>query len=314
MNYILIYSLHFLYCGDSTLLNSSQRLFTNLEGLINLKNCYYTRFLLYSGSQSRGSILYISSNLLNTSLMIEECTFFQCHASYEAGAIFFQTLGESNLKKICALECVALQYSHFATIVTKNAISFSNNFYLSSIMKCSPYLGYGRRCMYFAYSNQTQKHLNISNNYAYDTSGIMYEVPKSLSISYINILNNDCNLHLTLRFHSINNQGTFFYSNIINNTSPSYGVLYFLSSSFSFSSCFFSCHVSTQKIFALESSTVVVTNSIIDHHASYITTSGTVLIDTSNYKTTQFNQFSLDLNHLNDNYCKNPINHHELTF
>ena len=179
-------------CLDSTLLSSTQRLYTNVNYNIFLEFCFFQRFTTYFGSVNsgysnsnaqHGGILYLYE--LSSKLNIINCIFYNCSCSGSGGAIFYYTsnsLSKCNIEKTCSNNCFNGEGGYggcFFYLCTPNNQTTN---YLS-ISKCS-YNGKGRYSIQFYKGDQYFLNSNSSLNYCYSFSAIIVQLIKQNFISF----------------------------------------------------------------------------------------------------------------------------------
>ena len=183
---------------------------------INIQNCVIS---IISATGSGGAI-FINSNL---DLLVNDTTFYQCMTSAaDGGAIHLLNAKKVFLLRVCALYCKSKNgYSHqFAYLDTSNSIILD---YLS-ISKCyNQSVGYHTFMIY--HGTQSKTNSNISKNINQQTSGLYFSSPISMISNYLTIYENYVSQLYCICLYG--NSGVISRSNIINNNSPSFGVVFF---------------------------------------------------------------------------------------
>jgi len=177
---------------------------------ININNCFFSRLSQFSGY---GGVIYASGSY---SMLVSSSMFINCLSS-DGGAIYFLS-PVSFLKKICANQCYASSHYHFAYI----RASEQNEIMYLSLSSCS-LEKYGFNSIYLSSGNQSFTYSNSSMNKAYQTSGISIANPSSFTSSHCTFSNNRVQNGVCIEFYF--NSGTMFFNNIIDNNSPSWGIL-----------------------------------------------------------------------------------------
>ena len=223
-------------CINCTFHSKIIRSYTNISNLINLYNCFFTRFFIYEGFNNNsfsynsncGSILYCF-NILSI-LNINECIFFRCISTGEGGAIFFYCQIDNSaiyLNKICANECYCNISSQFGLFRIQNNILFNNFLNLISITKCG-ISEIGITSLRITYGNQSLNYLNSTNNYCRTVSSLFIDTPNKFIGKYCLIKNNksfQSTIYLHIWKEELNIIRKLLYFNVIQNYSPNLGVV-----------------------------------------------------------------------------------------
>ena len=211
-------------CQDSSVLNSSNRLYFNLE--TSIINCFFSRTVLYSGS---GGIIYIYNQ--NFNLQINECIFFQCGSTGSGGSIYYDCLNfftNYSIKKTCGSECNCGSGGNGAFSISRS--NGFNNIFSSSIRKCSSN-GFGEYSILLTHGSQNINSLNNSLNFCNRYSSLGVINPTQFQLNFSTISNNIVNYYVCFELRGLTLNGLLRYCNILNNNSPSYGVCYITSNS-----------------------------------------------------------------------------------
>ena len=292
-----------LLCNDGSSLSSTTRVYGSLTTNINIGECFFTRITEYSGN---GGVLFIST--ANTIMNLNSSTFYDCHAT-NGGCIYFSCLtSKSYLNLICVSDCSTISGAndhHFAYIDSGIGSNYENNLYFISINRCSSLTNHGRNPITLFKSTQIIKNVNISNNGVSDTSGIYSSNSNQLFISHSNFANNYASGHISIRIHSSSVNSTINYIKVVNNSSPTYGVIYFNSVTSIISKSVF--NQNTLKLFAFEgSNSLIFQNCMIFHHASHYATLSVFVFPSNNIKASIDGDFHLlmKLDLLNSYLCR----------
>jgi len=178
------------------------------NGNISIFSCSFQRNTLLSGY---GGVIYVFSGSL--SMNVSNSEFFMCSCSERGGAIHFASLN-CYLRKICAFNCTANEYYHFACLDAT-----SNNFveYLS-VAQCSHQSVKGYTSFLVYHGKQIVHNSNSSLNIALGRAGIYVDKSNNFSCSYCTISNNIVVINICLRILDI--QGNISFANILYNNSP----------------------------------------------------------------------------------------------
>jgi len=235
---------------------------------INISNCFFKRYLSYSGD---GGVICINSG--SYSMSVNYSMFYNCVCSSSGGAIYFSS-SNSYLRMICANSCSASSY-HFAYLVS----SQMNQVDYLSVSNCS-HTTSGYYSIRLGTGNQCVDNTNSSMNNAYQSSGIFISSPSSFTSSHCTFSNNKVSGCICIYFYSISGTISMLYANIVHNNSPSYGVVYVEGAgSRMMMYCIFKSN--QNYLFCVSSGSLEVSHSFIDHSAS-ISTSTAVSISNNN--------------------------------
>jgi len=184
---------------------------------INISDCFFKRYLSYSGD---GGVICVTSS--SYSMNINYSMFYNCVCSSWRGAIYFDS-SNSSLRMICANKCScgASSYDHFAFL---SAFQVNQVEYLS-VSNCSHATsGYCSFCL--SSGDQRVYNTNSSMNNAIWVSGILIISPSSFTSSHSTFSNNKVTDGICIQFCSTPGTISILYANIVHNNSPSNGVVY----------------------------------------------------------------------------------------
>ena len=260
---------------------------------INISHCFFSRTLKYSGS---GGVIYFLVN--SYSMNLNYSMFYNCVCSQNGGAIYF---GSSKffIRNVCANSCsngqyYHLYYGHFAYLSS----SLSNQVEFLSVSNCSGKLD-GVDSIRSELGNQSYGNTNSSMNNGYRGSSISFSTQSSSTISHCTFSNNKVSERICLEFISASGTISMSYTNIINNNSPSYGVVTVSGAgSRKMMYCIFKDNQNC--LFYVSGGSIEVSHSFIDHALSSFSTSTSVTTDTNNTLT---NQMTYQLQFFNSHYC-----------
>jgi len=239
---------------------------------INISNCIFTRYSLYSGntgdatyygSAGCGGVIFIDGG--SFSMSVYDSSFFNCVASSDGGAIFFHNSPYSLLKNVCGNRCSCgiTSYYNFGMIGGK----VYNNADLCSVIQCSPYEGNGEQTAFFYNGQQKINSINTTNNRVRKHSGMAFWNIETRTVRFSSLVNNvatqgGCLCQGQNEFYS----GRLEFSNFVNNSSPSYGVVYTHYGRQFLSNCIFNMNRIT--LFFWQYGSISVEDSYIDHDYS----------------------------------------------
>ena len=185
-----------------------------------INNCFFSNIYLLNGN---GGTIYISSSFF---LIINESIFNNsiCYSGY-GGALFLENVLDCKLSKICGIFCKAIG-GQFGKIQTQNNKIILLNYL--TISKC--FIEYiGELTLILNKGYQEIKNNNLSFNKHTYISGIYYYYPDNMNSNFCTFYNNSVNgYYICIAFDG--NTGNLSNSNIIQNNSPTYGVIYLTNS------------------------------------------------------------------------------------
>ena len=275
-------------CVNIFLFDSSKRAFTNIN--IDIKNCIFERSFIYSGGN--GGVIYCSGTSIN--MEIKDTIFFNCICTKNCGAIYFIGLN-SNFERVCGNKCsTGIGYAwQFGFSETQNSILCNNSYNFFSLINCANST-IGLHSFVLDYGNIIVKNFNSSKNSCIRTSGIYIYYPNKFTSSFCTIVDNKVSESICIVFDGNGNNNNFTFSNIINNNSPSRGIILVQrSGNYEINSCIFKKNEGT--LFLVESATLNSKNNKINF--SLIINSGNIinlnniLIETITYQLEHFNSF-----------------------
>jgi len=256
---------------------------------INISDCFFKRYSSYSGN---GGVIYVTVS--SYSVNINYSMFYNCVCSHNAGAVYISS-SNSCLRMICANKCScgATYVCHFALLV----VTQINQVEYLSISNCS-HTTSGNNPIRLESGNQSVDNTNISMNHASTVSGIWIYSPSSFISSHCTFSNNKVSNYVCIYLHSTSGTISMSYANIVHNNSPSIGVVYAWGvGSRKMMYCIFQNNQNT--LFNLESGSLEVSHSFIDHSASF-STSTAVLTSNNNSFT---NRITYQLQFFKSYYC-----------
>ena len=251
---------------------------------ISITNCFFSRYLQFYDD---GGVIYVNSH--SCSMNINCSIFYSCFA-WRGGAIYFSST-ISNLRMICANRCNG-NYYHFAYLY---AFQVNHVDYLS-ISNCSHMKsGYYSFCLNDG--NQRVYNTNSSMNKAVYISSIFIENTPSFISSHCTFSNNQVVSGICIQISSGSGTISMSYANIVHNNSPSmYGVLCVSDAETMIFYCIF--HNNHEYLFYVESGSLEVSHSFIDHTSSFSTE---LEISTSNNSLT--NRITYQIQFFNSLHC-----------
>jgi len=146
---------------------------------ISISNCFFSRYLSYSGE---GGVIYVDAS--SCSMNINYSMFYNCVSSGEGGAIYFSS-SNSCLRMICANSCSASYEGHFAYLWA----SQMNQVEYLSVSNCS-HTTSGYYAVELYKGNQRVDNTNSSMNNAEYVSGIHIHSPSSFISTHCTFSNN----------------------------------------------------------------------------------------------------------------------------
>jgi len=240
---------------------------------INVSHCIFSRSSLFSGF---GSVINVDGG--DYSMNVNYSVFLSCISNGQGGAIYFSSTN-IYLRMVCAYGCSA-SYCHFAYL---NAIMLNHVEYLSVSYCSNTTTGY--LTFRISSGNQFVHNINSSINKVNQASGISIFSPSSFSSSLCTFSNNQLS-SVCIYLHSDSNTISMSYSNIVHNSSPSSGVVYIGGSGIKqMTNCIFQNN--QNYLFCVSEGSIEISNSIIDHSISSLSTSGAVSTSTNNSFTHQ---------------------------
>jgi len=258
---------------------------------INISNCFFTRYLTYSGW---GGIInvYVSSCSMNINFSI----FYDCVCSMGGGAICFIS-SYSCLRMRWANSCSAASY-HFSWIQAPQM----NHVEFLSVSNCS-HTTSGYYSIELAYGDQRVDNTNSSMNNAIEGSCIRIYNYSSFESSYCTFSNNKVNHSICIYIRSSSGTTSISYANIVHNNSPSYYGVVIVSGAYpKMMNCIF--HNNQNFLFCVHSGTLEVSHSFISHSVSSFSTSTTVSISNNNSFTVRI---TYQLQFFNSLHCNSDM-------
>jgi len=258
---------------------------------INISDCFFSRYLTYSGF---GGVICVDGG--SYSMSINYSMFYTCACSGDGGAIYFSSTN-SYLRMICANRCSASYYNFaYLTASQENQMEYLSVSYCSNITS-------GYWSIRIGSGNQRVDNTNSSMNNAFYGSGILIFSPSSNSGSYCTYSNNNVSQSICISFDSGSGSIAMSYANIVQNNSPSqYGVLYIEGvGTRKMMYCIF--HNNQNYLFCIASGSLEVSHSFIDHSGSLSTS---IAVSTSNNNSFT-NRITYQLQFFNSHHCNADI-------
>ena len=187
---------------------------------------------------SNGGAICFTSSSDKSKMLVEQCSFHQCSCGESAwgGAIFFGYNGECVLSFVCGFGCSGAVYGLFSYIEVDQNGAHKNQIFDSTIamthesdMWCTLDHWYG---------NFLCSGVNVSNNIAYQTSGVLVFNAGSSSFSFCSFRQNIVTTY-SLIYCQQSSSTTIRKTNIIENTQegPDNGLIYAESTSMKMIEC-----------------------------------------------------------------------------
>ena len=302
-----------LNCINSFNLLDNQRSYENPFGIIYIFNCIFSRSTVYSFN---GGIIYV--NQIFCQLTIDQCLFFNCTSNAYSGAVYFSSdidNSQVNIIKCCGHKCSGrdFDHGHFAYIFVKN----NNNINLVSINQ-SPFSNNpGSDVLYLINGNQSIINLNSSFNDGRTKTGFTSSNALKLNSIFGNFYNDHSRLFTVIWFQGSNSEDSLKFSNLINSSSPSYGIIWISNNGIhSFISCIF--YNNLNYLFDIETGSLNLINCKISHDNSKLFThnlfNNISNIITSNYYFKPFNNNYFYTYLCNSNFFLNNFKKKKLNF
>jgi len=257
---------------------------------IDISHCFFSRSLSYSGN---GGVIYVNGD--SYSMNINYSMFYNCVCSQYGGAIYFDS-SNSSLRMICANSCSA-SYYHFAGLSTSQV----NQVEHLSVSNCS-HTTSGDYPIRSLYGDQRVDNTNSSMNKADSGSSILISSPSSFTSSHCTFSNNKVSKCICIYFYSSSGTISMSYANIIQNSSPSLGVVYVDGEGTrKMMYCIF--QKNSNFLFYVNSGSLEVSHSFFNHTSSSFSSSYPVLVSLNNsYMKTQ----TYKIEFLGSQLCKSP--------
>lgn len=170
-----------------------------------------------------GCAIFFSS-YAPTSLLVENCMFYNCSSGENGGALSISLYqGSCILNKICSSNCITNKIGHFAYL----SASGRNEQYLISVSYSSLQLANGTASICLEQGDIKSRLLNSSYNNGKDASALLIILPKSLDVQFISIINN-YGFGSIFKTQLASNSNNVSSSNFCNNSAGNvYGILSF---------------------------------------------------------------------------------------
>jgi len=258
---------------------------------INISNCFFSRYLSYSGD---GGVIYVSGG--SYSMNVIYSIFYNCVCSNCGGAIYFSS-SNSSLRMICANSCSA-SYGHFAYL----SCSQMNQVEYLSVSNCS-HTTSGERTIFLHSGDQRVDNTNSSMNNAYRFSGIIIYSPSSFTSSHCTFSNNKVFEWICIVFYSTTGIISMSYANIVHNNSPSSREVVLVNGAGSRMMMYCIFKNNQNNLFCVYEGSLEVSHSFIDHSASSFS-DGAVSTSNNNSFT---NTITYQLQFFNSIHCNAEI-------
>ena len=243
-------------CKSETI--DSGRSYVNEQ--VSIYNCFFRRLSEYSGS---GGVISISGSYFT--MKIELTMFYNCLCSTSGGAIYFSS-ENCTLYKVCAFRITSSSYYHFAYLEVAKTVTID----LLSL-STSSYSSIGDTSLGLRNGDQSFTHSNISYNMARVASTILTKAAGKILFSYFTLADNYVSCCICLQLSQ--SIGDVLYANIINNNSPSYGVVHLWSSgTYTMQYCIYFENQNT--LLCADSGSMTLSNCFISH--AFVILSGPV--------------------------------------
>ena len=240
---------------------------------INIALCFFSRYLSYHGY---GGVIYLTAS--SCSMNINYSMFFNCVCSSWGGAICFYST-KSFLRMICANRCSCGTSSsgHFAYLCASPV----NQVEYLSVSNCS-HTSSGYNPIRLFTGNQRVDNTNSSMNNAIQYSGIFIDSTSSFTSSHCTFSNNKVSDSRCIYFYSDSGTLSMSYANIVHNNNPSdYGVICVEGAGTKkMIYCIF--HNNQNYLFYVDSGSLEVSHSFIDHSVSSFSRSTSVSTTNNN--------------------------------
>jgi len=165
---------------------------TTVENVVQpvLSNQYYFHQCAFFDMANR-AVTLSEYNDYNISMLIYECSFYNCSSSLASGAVYFSNRdGAACLNKVCGFNC----FTQSNTVNQFGALGSTNSQIIldrCSFSRCSWKTGTRSRCLYLTYGFHDIKGINISiNREMYDQGIIHIYSSSNLNLNYSTFFNN----------------------------------------------------------------------------------------------------------------------------
>jgi len=181
---------------------------------------YDSSFIMLYAIGKPGGAIYVEN--VHIQLHILSSKFSECIADASGGGAIYisaYTHGSSVIEKICANQCYmsstgGTNPGQFAYIYTK--MTKSNSLMLSTIQKCSPDYLTRQHAIMLRNGTQNNKEINSTNNVLNYFSGISFNNPNLLDLSFSTVAHNVATQFTCLQFNAVHSNCK--YLNVVNNT------------------------------------------------------------------------------------------------
>jgi len=249
-----------------------QRLNSSDTLICNIYECVFDSFY----SSLPGSVTYISNSSLQVS--IKQCLFMSCVSEGRGGAIYIVSSNSFLVDKTCAYSCYSMGnfFGQFAYIMLKSGVDHCFSFI--SLIKCAPNRNNCNASIHMYDGSQRFLNNNITNNHGYQSSGGYFCYSNGLDCRFCTFSGNTVQNGIIFELIGGINSRVFSMCNIVNNISPSKGIISTRTDTVSniFSECIFYNNTNILA-YSLEGS-VTLNMCLIDHPAGSLST-GSVQIN-----------------------------------
>jgi len=193
--------------------------------------------------------------------------FCYCCSSNDGGAIYFCNSPNTVLKNVCSYRCSCGNTSYYNFgIIGGQSINTAD---LCSVIQCSNNDGNGYYSVCFMNGNQMINSINSSNNRVISHSGASFWNVITRTVKYCTFANNNASQSICVsQGQNKDHSARIEYTNIVNNNSPSSGVVFthhgiqYLSN--------FIFYMNSNTLFSSQYGSISVEKSYIDHNSSYL--------------------------------------------
>jgi len=235
---------------------------------VNISECMFIRFQQFS---QKGAVIYISDGVYT--LFVSFSMFINCASLSDGGAIYFSSY-KSMQKMICSFNCSSSSNGQYAYLYA----TMINEAEYISISTCN--LKHNGRWPFILYSgNQVLASSNTSICKAFHGSGISIYEPTSFNGLYCTFSSNSVIDGICISFWS--SSGLLSFSNVIQNNSPSLGVVRNYGGIQKIEYCIF--NLNTGALFNVQSGSLHISHNYISHLGVSLTSNNNSMIETQSY-------------------------------
>jgi len=265
-----------LICPNQTI--DQGRSYTDITA--DIYNCRFIRYQIYVGN---GGVIYI--NGLTYYLSITQSMFHDCRCTQMGGAVYFHGKNYSQ-KMICANECYTGTSSyHFAF----SRASPANTMNYVSVSSCS-IESKGYTPVMLQIGNQQLNNCNFSMNSAGMYSGLNIQSPNSFKSTHCSFSNHNASDSVCINLYQY--EGTISFANIVNNNSPNFPSVIYVSGSGSYYLQYCIFYSNKNRLFYTSTGALLeVSHSFISHEGITSSTSNNSLTSSQSYQHHFFSSF-----------------------